>query len=78
MSKLTDKMNEEAAKSKQSVFKWFDLDNKEHLLAAKHLLANGKWPPNYPPEGEASLMDALTMACLLSQAYLEDNLNELE
>ena len=50
---------------------WFDVDNMDHLKAAKHLMVIGSWPEGFIPDNV--IMDPgwyMTMAVGMANAYI--------
>jgi hypothetical protein len=77
--KLKESMLQAARPALAGVMKWFDPSNKNHLMAADHLLKKGTWPANFPPEGfEAHAFDPLSVMSMLVQFYFEEHLTEEE
>lgn len=57
---------------------FFDVNNKEHLKAYRHLSKTGAWPKGFiPPEVEFTQVWHMTLMHKMAESYLEIKLGEV-
>ena len=68
---------ENLAGFKMQIEDWFDVHNKEHLAAWKHLSTKGTWPVGFVPYDDVELGPhwQVNIMSIMANAWLDEKLN---
>ena len=75
MSKV--RYRDSTVKNKMNLLDWFDIHNKEHLLAYQHLMKTGFWPECFLPiDIEIPVLAIVAIENKMAREWMKQKLSE--